>query len=392
MGCVPFSWGRPDKRPQGAREAESFLFALRCRCGAAEDDDADHGRLLRRQFGHNAVSTGRPKCVCSNNALDINEQGAYSLNQDPIARWRNAIRDGGRQEERRTLSPAIRSVAVAARMTDETVTALLERLSSGRVDAAWGEFLARYSPLIMHVVRRYESDHDRSSDCFVHACGALSDDGFRRLCSFRPDGPARFRTWLMAVVAHLCIDWRRKEQGRVRPFRSISRLPEIEHQVYRCIYERGMTRAQCLETLAPRFAGLTEATVSEINARLFASLTPHQRWQLSVRKPALHPVPIGGGPDEEDAAAQVATTAPGPDERAAESQDAERLQDALAKLPAEQRLLLRLRYEQNLTLAEVARLTGQPDPFRANRRIEAALDALAELMGERRERSDRKTN
>jgi DNA-directed RNA polymerase specialized sigma24 family protein len=87
----------------------------------------------------------------------------------------------------------------------------------------------------------------------------------------------------------------------------------------------------------------------------------------------------------------VATPGPGPDELAAELQEQRQLQDALSKLPAEQRLLLRLRYEQNLTLTEVARLTGQPDPFRANRRIQAALDTLAGLMGGPRFRPDRKT-
>jgi RNA polymerase sigma factor (sigma-70 family) len=277
-------------------------------------------------------------------------------------------------------------------MSDATATALLERLSSGRVEAAWNEFLAQYSPLIMHVIRRYEIDCDKAADCFVHVCGALSDDSFRRLRSYRPDSPARFRTWLMAVIAHLCIDWRRKELGRVRPFRSVTRLPEIEQQVYRCIYERGMSRTQCLEALAPRFSGLTEATICEINARLFTSLTPQQRWQLGIRRSVLNPVPIGNGPDEEeDAAAYVTAPGPGPEELAEQSQQGLRLQEALEQLPTGQRLLLRLRYEQSLTLAEVARLTGQPDPFSANRRIEAALDALADLMGVRRDRSDRKT-
>ena len=276
-------------------------------------------------------------------------------------------------------------------MSDATVTDLLERLSSGRVDAAWGEFLARYSPLIRHVIRRHGLDDDRITECFIHVCGALSDDGFRRLLSFRADGPARFKTWLMAVVSNLCVDWRRKEQGRVRPLRRVSRLPELDQQVYRCIYVRGMSRGQCVEALAPRFPELTGATVSEINARLFALLTPQQRWQLSVRTPALKPVVCGAGRADDDPAWQVASPGPGPDHLAAELQEQRQLQDALAKLPAEQRLLLRLRYEQNLTLAEVARLTGQSDPFRADRQIKAALDTLADLMGGQRIRPDRKS-
>ena len=129
-------------------------------------------------------------------------------------------------------------------MSNETVNDLLERLSSAGVDAAWGEFLARYSPIIKHVVRRHFEDADRAEECFGHACGALSDDGFRRLHSFRSDGPAQFKTWLMAIVSNLCVDWRRSRQGRVRPLRSVARLPELDQQVYRCIYLHAMSRAQ----------------------------------------------------------------------------------------------------------------------------------------------------
>jgi len=276
-------------------------------------------------------------------------------------------------------------------MSDETVTDLLERLSSGRVAAAWSEFLARYSPVIMQVIRRHDADHERARECFTHVCGALSDDGFRRLLSFRPDGPARFRTWLMAVVANLCVDWRRKQQGRIRPGPSILNLPELDQQVYRCIYVQRMSRGQCLQALMPRYPQLTVATVSEINARLFGLLTPQQRWQLSVRTPALQPVTCGVSPEDEGPAWQVAGPGPGPDELAEESQQLRQLKDALARLPPEQRLLLRLRYERNLTLTEVARLTRQPDPFRANRRIQSALSALAELMSEPRVGPDRKS-
>ena len=270
--------------------------------------------------------------------------------------------------------------AAVTGMNDDTVTTLLERLSSGRVDAAWSEFLARYSPLIMHVIRRHDGGHDHATDCFIHVCGALSDDGFRRLRSFRPDGPARFRTWLMAVVSNICVDWRRQQQGRIRPIRSVLPLPELDRQVYHCIFERRMSRAQCLEELLPRFPDLTAARLSEINARLFRLLTPQQRWQLTVRTPVLKPVTGGLSLEDDSPACQVAQSGSDPEDLAAELQEQRRLRDALARLPAEQRLLLRLRYEQDLSLAEVARLTGQPDPFRVNRQVQAALRALAEHM------------
>jgi RNA polymerase sigma factor (sigma-70 family) len=242
----------------------------------------------------------------------------------------------------------------------------------------------------MHVIRRQGVDGGREGECFVHVCGGLSDRGFRRLLSFRQDGPARFRTWLMAVVANLCLDWRRAQQGRVRMPRGVSRLADLDQQVFRCIYLHGMSRTQCLEALSPRFPGLTASAVSEINARLFGLLTPQQRWRTSLRIKEPKSIVCSDGSDD-DPAWQLEAPGPGPDDEAGELQEQGRMRDALSRLPTEQRLLLRLRYEQDLTLAEVARLTNQPDPFRTNRKIQAALDALAGLLGVERPRIERKT-
>ncbi len=276
-------------------------------------------------------------------------------------------------------------------MSDEGVKELLERLSLGRVDSAWSEFLARYSPLILHVIRRYDAGDGPATECFNHVCAALSDNRFRRLRSFRPDGPASFKTWLMAVVSNLCVDWHRQQQGRIRPTQCVLHLPELDQQVYRCIYLRRMSRAQCLQELMPRFPELTDATLSETNARLFALLTPQQRWQLSVRTRVLQHANHRSSTEVDDLTERVMEPGPGPDDLTAELQEQRQLRDALARLPAEQRLLLRLRYDQNLTLAEVARLTNQPDPFRANRQIQSALKALAELISDPPVTHERKT-
>ena len=134
------------------------------------------------------------------------------------------------------------------------------------------------------------------------------------------------------------------------------------------------------------FTGL----LADISARLFRILTPQQRWHLGARAQVPGRLPRNGLPDDEEPAWQVATQEPGPGDLVEELQEQQRLREALSQLPADQRLLLRLRYEQGLTLAEVARLTRQPDPFRANRRIQAALDALGSLMGAGRSGPGRK--
>ena len=274
-------------------------------------------------------------------------------------------------------------------MGGDPTSELLDRLGSAGAGGAWTEFVDQYSPLIRRVIAHHEHDAGQAVECFDYVCGALSDDGFRRLRSFWPGGPARFQTWLMAVVSNLCCDWRRRRRGRNRHPRPISRLPELDQQVYHHIFVRGLSRAECVASLTPKFPELAEATVAEISARLFTLLTPQQRWSAGARRHAADPSPGGNLSGDGESGWQHADPRPGPDESVAEQQELRRLYEALARLPQEQRLLLRLRYEQGLTLAEVARLTRQPDPFRANRRIQAALDALALLMNGGPDRKNR---
>ena len=276
-------------------------------------------------------------------------------------------------------------------MTDEAIADLLTRLASPDPGAAWNEFQHRYSPTLLQIVRRYESDAQRVNECFDHVCQALSDDRFRRLLKFQIHGTARFRTWLMAVTANLCIDWKRSKGGRFRPVRAVAHLSELEQLVYRHIFVRGMPRAECLHVLEGRFPDLNEQRLAEINARLFATLTPQHRWHLGTRAPGCGPQTDAISLDHADAAFQLEDPTTGPAETAEADQDRRRLAAALARLPSQQRLLVRLRYEQNLTLAEVARLTGLQDPFRARRQVQAALAALAELMTQAARDTDRKT-
>jgi RNA polymerase sigma factor (sigma-70 family) len=260
---------------------------------------------------------------------------------------------------------------------------LILRLSTSQAGAAWTEFLRHYSPLILQVARRFDVDDERVNDCFLYACTQLSDNGFRRLRSFRPDGPAQFRTWLISVVTNLCIDWRRKLSGRLRPVAAVAGLSELDQLVYRLIYIRGMTRGQCLRALESRFPDLSDNKLAEINARLFALLTPRQRWQLSARARGSISLDELVKPDADEPGFQPEEPGPGPELLAAFEQEREQVEAALMELPQRQRLLLRLRYQQELTLEEVARLARIPDPYRAHREIQAAIETLGAVLRRR---------
>jgi len=240
------------------------------------------------------------------------------------------------------------------------------------MDAGWAAFLETYSDVIHSVVRQFEDGRDHDDDCFEFVCAKLSDNGFRRLTAFNPNGPAKFRTWLTVVTANLCIDWRRSVYGRFRTPRSIRDLPEIDQLIFDCFYRQGMTRQECLQVLKTSFPRITDRKISEKNAEIHAVLTSRQRWGLSATRHR--------GISIDQTVESIEGNEKGPEALVQFEQDRELVQKALQRLEPKQRTYLQLRYQQDLTLDEVAQLMGLEDSFHARRRIDAALSALAKAM------------
>lgn len=93
----------------------------------------------------------------------------------------------------------------------------LRRLLSSpdeKIDDAWSSFLEAYSDLILFAIRKSESDPDAVGDAYAFALEQIRKDDFRRLRAFDADGNARFTTWLVVVVRRLTIDLKRRRNGR----------------------------------------------------------------------------------------------------------------------------------------------------------------------------------
>ena len=148
-------------------------------------------------------------------------------------------------------------------MEDPQIAGILGRLNSSEAQEAWAGFLQTYSPLMLQVVRLFERDQDHVSDCFLFVCEKLCRGGFRRLRRFRPEGPAKFSTWLRAVTRNLCLDWRRQEFGRHRVFQSVARLPALDREVFRCVYEQGMPLEETFLALRARYPNMEREQVAE---------------------------------------------------------------------------------------------------------------------------------
>lgn len=262
-------------------------------------------------------------------------------------------------------------------MTDGSNTKLLRMLGTPAAGTAWQEFLARHTPLMLSVIRQYQHQEQRIHDCYIYVCEKLADDRFRRLRSWRRQGQTRFSTWLRAVVSNLCVDWHRQDFGRHRPFRSLSELSDLELRVYHLRFEQNASLSDCLEAIAIEYPEVSEMELAGMIRQLSRTLTSRQRWLLSTRKRVAVSV------DERDIrreASMVEGQADETERHVVSSEERQRLEQAIRQLPTIQRLVLRLRFQQELTLKETAWAAGLEDEFKARYLVSKALKRLNALL------------
>lgn len=203
-----------------------------------------------------------------------------------------------------------------------TLPNAVERLLAAATDAesqrAWDAFLAEYSGLLLHAIRRLGSEHDEVMDRYAFVLEALQRDRYSRLRKFSVDGRGSFTTWLVAVVRRLCVDAHRSKYGRPQ--------------------------------------GTGPATW-QVERRQLVELVANE---LALERLESPDAPI--------------------DELLTTREAHEALRRALARLSVSDRLLLRLRFEDELSVPEIARLLGIDSSFKVYRDINRLLAALrAEL-------------
>jgi len=263
-------------------------------------------------------------------------------------------------------------------MPDTPLELLLQDLGSENPEKSWNQFLNEHANSIYQVITHYESDIDKAADCFQFVCEQLIRDRAKRLRKFKLNGSATFATWLRAVVRNLCIDWHRSEFGRHRIFRSISRQSTFDQEVFQLIYERGLSADDSILVLTGKHQNVTLERIAQSQERIEKELTTRQRWLLVTRLP-VHEAELSL--DQTDSQLEnVVDQRPDPETQAAQNERLLKLQRALNSLDKQDRLLIRMRYQQDLTLQQVANLVGAENPQRVDRMIKNALTKLRKEM------------
>lgn len=243
----------------------------------------------------------------------------------------------------------------------------MAELRRGQHERAWDLFLDGYRGLLFAAIRHYAREYDDVMDVFTYVCDELRSDDLRRLRVYvvEVEHRARFSTWLVTVVHHLTIDWLRRRDGRPRPSALAQKLSPLRRQIFEGVFVDNRTHIETYELIHARDApALTyREFLSELRATYRdASANGH------VRLPTDHNRAV----TEQETATPVTDT----------SEAAERLNEALMSLTAEDRLAVQLYVVEDLPAADVARVIGLSGAKAVYKRVYHSLHALREYLAD----------
>lgn len=210
------------------------------------------------------------------------------------------------------------------RPSPSVLARLLESSEPEAREVAWGEFLTDYNRILLHVARSFRGDHDAAMDRYACMLEQLRADDFHRLRRYVADGRSEFTTWLVVVAQRICLDQHRHRYGRNRSGGGPGQGPGEDERVAR-----------------RRLVDLLGAEVDLASMADGGTATPEE---------ALRTGEIYG-----------------------------ELENLLEQLGPHDRLLVKLRFEDDLTVQEIVRSLGFSTRFHVYRRLSCVL---ARLRGE----------
>jgi len=223
--------------------------------------------------------------------------------------------------------------------------------------------------LIQNVCRRHRLDsstaEEFASDVRLH----LVKNDYEVLRRYRER--SSLKTYLMVVIERVYLDFRVHGWGKWRASAEAMRLGDLAVLLERLVTRDGWTYEQALTILQTNYQmAVTRKDLDE----LCRKLPDRPARRHFVGEDSAKNVPSGGEPP--DSTVQHAQR----EFRARQVSAA--LRRALAKLSPEDRLILRLRFRESLTVAQIAK-TLQMDQKRLYRKCDRLLDGLREsLQGE----------
>lgn len=241
-------------------------------------------------------------------------------------------------------------------------------------EAILTEHLPRIGRVAASIARRHALRDDVAAEFESWVRLKLVEDDYAVLRKFR--GESSLDTYLAVVIARLFRDFRAREWGRWRPSAAAQRRGRLAVRLEMLLYRDRFSLNQAVELLLSSEAGTN-------NRRALLALAR----ELPARPPLR---PIAFDSELTEAVAEVTSA-----DRAVNWSEIERererthvlLHEAIGQLDPEDRVIMRARYWDGLSVADIARMLGleQKPLYRRLERLHARVRASLEASGVRHE-------
>lgn len=230
--------------------------------------------------------------------------------------------------------------------------------------------------LARSLCRRYALDGDEADGFVSSVMVRMLEDDAAVLRKFQ--GRSSLRTYLAVVIARIYHDHRTARLGRWRPSAASSRLGPAGILLDACLNRQGYTLEEAVRVVASR----DDVDEDEATLREYAARIPRRGRRVFVTAETAATLPAAGDPESMLLEGEA-------DDDLQRARDA--LERAVAGLPDQDRVMVRLHYWEGLTIAAIARVLRleQKPLYRrmemALRRLRASLEAEgigAEDIGE----------
>jgi RNA polymerase sigma factor for flagellar operon FliA len=222
----------------------------------------------------------------------------------------------------------------------------------------YSEHAETIEAVLSYVRRAHRLSADDGDEFASWARLRLLEDDCAILRKFR--GLSTFKTFVVTVIQRLFLDWRIKEWGKWRPTADARRLGPVAIELERLILRDGVDFEQAVETLVSKGTALTRNECERVWREL-----PRRAGRQRAGEATLESVPAPRSDDSIEL-----------DEQSANADRARRaLSAALPALAPQEQLIIRLRFQDGITVARIAQLLGE-EQKPLYRRIEQILTKL----------------
>lgn len=226
-------------------------------------------------------------------------------------------------------------------------------------EKAWDLFIEKHADFIFTTLRHNGLDQDKASDCFIYICGKLCEKNFRRLKTIKYAGQkGDLMPWLRQVTNRMSVNWFWSVNGRKRLPKPIQEMPEREQKIFKFYFWYGQTPSRIYESMRlEQEKDLELADVFDSLDKIFECLSDKKIWNLMsgilrVQKP----LSIDKEDEETGICFEIPDEKPLSEQILNQKETNEILNRALENLSAREKLALRMRYEDTLAIADIAKI------------------------------------